>query len=176
MVVAKYLAAKSDEQMTEEMDAGNVTTTLQMLQSQSSLMKELESKLAGDTAISWGEKDEIEAKIQRRRKERELAELRMEIEENEALANVVQLIELAQGLGETDGADRLITIYRKTSKRREMKNKGWESRGAMDNWAIREVLEEALSFADSLASSFLDLNEELLDIREKINEQLAQFF
>jgi hypothetical protein len=56
-----------------------------------------------------------------------------------------------------------------------MRKKGWESRGDMDNWSVSKVLEKALDLADSLASSFPDLQEELLEIREKINEQLAHF-
>ncbi len=172
MVVTKYLAATSDEEMANQMDTGNVTTMLQMLQSQSNLMKELEAKLAGATAMSWGD----EAEIQRRqRQEMELAQLRREIEENEALTTVTQLIELAQGLGRGDQANRLIMLYRKLSKGREMRKKGWDSRGDIDDWAARNVLGAALSFADSLANSFPDLQEELLEIREKINEQLAHF-
>jgi hypothetical protein len=172
MVVTKYLAATSDEEMAKEMDTGNVTTTLQMLQSQSNLMKELESKLAGATAMSWGS----EAEIQRQRRgERELAQLRKEIEENEALATVVQLIQLSQGLGQSDQAERLIMVYRKLSKGREIRKKGWDARGDMDDWAARRMLEEALSLADSLINSFPDMQEEFLDIRERINEQLAQF-
>lgn len=175
MVVAKYLAAKSDEQMTKEMDAGNVTTMLQMLQSQSSLMKELESKLAGDTAISWGEKDEIQAEIKRRENERELARLRTEIEENELLVIVAQLIDLLQGLGQQDRAYILIGDSRKHQKQRQMRNENWHVRGGMDDWAASNILEEALSLADSLISEFPDLQEELTTIREKINEQLAHF-
>jgi hypothetical protein len=56
-----------------------------------------------------------------------------------------------------------------------MRKKGWESRGSSDDWAARRVLEEALSFANSLINSFPDLQEELTTIREKINEQLAHF-
>jgi len=164
MAVTKYLSAVSDEKMTKEMDAGNLSTTLQMLRSQSSLMEELESKLAGNTTILCNEHNE-----------RELAELRMEIEENKALIPVIQLIELVQGLGQANRADDLIMTYRKLHKHREMKNKAWEPRGDMDNWAAREVIEKALSLTDNLINSFPDLQEELLEIREKINEQLAHF-
>jgi hypothetical protein len=178
MVVTKYLAAISDEEMAKEIDTGNVTTMVQMLQSQSSLMKELESKLAGTTTISWETMTDAErakAEMERQRREEELAQLRMEIQENESLATVAQLIELAQGLGEAGQADGLIMVYRKLGKGREMRKKGWESRGDMDNWSVSKVLEKALDLADSLASSFPDLQEELLEIREKINEQLAHF-
>lgn len=178
MVVAKYLAAKSDEQMTKEMDAGNVITMLQMLQSQSNLMKELESKLAGDTTISWEtmtQRQREEAEIQRREKERELARLRMEIEENESLVIVAQLLDLMQGLGQQDRAYMLVRDSRKHHKQRQMRNVNWDVRGGMDDWAASNILEEALSLADSLISEFPDLQEELTTICEKINEQLAHF-
>lgn len=180
LVVTKHLGASSDEEMAKEIDTGNVTTMLQMLQSQSNLMKELEAKLAGATV--WGTEAELqrhiqdEAELQRhRQQEMELAQLREEIEENEALTTVTQLIKLAQGLGQAEQADSLIMLYRKKSKGREMRNKGWGSRGASDDWAVRRMLEEGLSLADSLVNSFPDLQEELLEIRERINEQLANF-
>jgi Ca-activated chloride channel family protein len=178
MVVTKYLAATSDEEMAKEIDTGNVSTMLQMLQSQSNLMKELESKLARSTTISWEtmtERQRKEAEIQRQQREMELAELRREMEENKALTTVVQLIQLAQGLGKAEQANHLIMLYRKLSKGREMRRKGWDSRGDMDDWAARMLLVEALDLADSLVNSFPDLQEELLEIRERINEQLANF-
>lgn len=178
MVVTKYLAATSDEEMAKEIDTGNVSTMLQMLQSQSNLMKELESKLAGSTTISWEtmtERQRKEAEIQRQQREMELAELRREMEENKALTTVVQLIQLAQGLGKAGQANHLIMVYRKLSKGREMRRKAWDSRGDMDDWAARRLLVEALDLADSLVNSFPDLQEELLEIRERINEQLANF-
>jgi hypothetical protein len=98
----------------------------------------------------------------------------MEIEENEAFATVIQLIELSQGLGQSV-ADRLLMVYRKQFRGREMRKKGWDKRGGSDDWAARRLLEESLSLADSLANKFPDVQEELLEIREKINEQLAHF-
>ena len=157
MVVTKHLAATSDEEMANQMDTGNVTTMLEMLQSQSNLMKDLEAKLAGASTVSWEtmtDKQRKEAELRRQRRERELAQLRMEIEENEALTTVTQLIELAQGLGGGDEADRLIMIYRKLSKGREMRKKGWDHRGDMDDWAARRVLEEGLYLADKLFKQF----------------------
>jgi Ca-activated chloride channel homolog len=171
MVVTKYLAAKSDEEMTKEMDAGNVTTTIKMLQSQSNLMKELESKLSGDTAVSW---EEV--------RDRQLAELRQEIEENEALLAVSQLIDLMQGLGQTDRllkltsrADGMQGVARKMQKQRQMRNLQWGQRGTMDNCAPENLLEEALQLADGLINDFPNLKEEITIIRERINEQLANF-
>jgi Ca-activated chloride channel homolog len=174
MVVTKYLAAKSDEQMTKEMDAGNVTTTIKMLQSQSNLMKELESKLAGDAAVSWEEA-----------RDRQLAELRREIEENEALLAVSQLIALMQGLGQTDRllkltkltsqADGMQGVARKMQKQRQMRNLQWGVRGGMDDCANENLLEEALNLTDGLINDFPNLKEEIMTIRERINEQLANF-
>ncbi len=185
MIVTKYLAATSDEQMAEQMDTGSVTTALEMLQSQSNMMKELETKLAGAKTISWEEMEkmteqqrkeaEIRLQEQERARARELAELRMEIEENEALTNVAQLIDLAQGLGQASQAKRLIMICRKLAKGREMRKKRWSLRGDMDDWAAREILKEALYVADNLVNSFPDLQEELLEISERINGQLADF-
>ena len=149
-----------------------------MLQSQSDLMKDLESKLEGATAISWETmtvQEREKAERERQQREGELAQLRMEIEENEALTVVIQLTDLAQGLGQTEEADRLIRIYRKLSRGREMRRKGWSARGEIEDWAARKVLEHALSLVDHLQNSFPDIQEELLDIRERINGQLASF-
>ena len=171
MVVTKYLAATSDEEIVEEMDTGNVTRMVQMLHSQSNLMKELESKLAGATAASW---EEV--------RDRQLAELRREIEENEALLAVSQLIDLAQGLGQTDRLLKLTSqvegiqgVVRKMGKQRQMRQQNWGGRGGMDDCAPETLLDEALKLTDGLISDFPDLQEELTDIRERINEQLAKF-
>ena len=141
-------------------------------------MKDLESKLEGATAISWETmtvQEREKAERERQQREGELAQLRMEIEENEALTVVIQLTDLAQGLGQTEEADRLIRIYRKLSRGREMRRKGWSARGEIEDWAARKVLEHALSLVDHLQNSFPDIQEELLDIRERINGQLASF-
>jgi Skp family chaperone for outer membrane proteins len=178
MVVTKYLAAASDEQMIKEMGSGNVTTLLEMLQSQSDLMKELESKLAGATAISWEtmtEKEREKAEIQRQQQERELARLRMELEENESLVVIAQLIDLMQGLGQKERAYTLIASSSKHQMQRGMRNSGWEQRGDMDDWAADNMLSEALYLTNSLINEFPDFQEELTTIRERINEQLAHF-
>jgi Ca-activated chloride channel homolog len=177
-VVTKYLAATSDEQMVKEMGVGNVTTMVQMLQSQSILMKELESKLAGATATSWEtmtEQEREKAEIQRQRQEHELVQCRMEIEENESLVAIAHLIDLMQGLGQQERAYTLIRSSRKQQRQRQMRNVHWGSRGDMDDWAADNMLREALSLADSLINEFPNLQQELTAIREKINEQLANF-
>jgi uncharacterized protein with von Willebrand factor type A (vWA) domain len=171
MVVTKYLTATSDEKMTKEMGTGNVTTILQMLQSQSNLMKELESKLAGATATSW---EEV--------RERQLAQLRREIEENEALLAVNQLINLMEGLGQTDRllkltaqAEGIQGVAQKMQKQRQMRQAQWVGRGGMDDYAPEKLLDEALRLTNDLIGDFPDFQEELTDIRERINEQLANF-
>jgi Ca-activated chloride channel family protein len=172
MVVTKYLAATSDEEMAKEMDAGNVTTTLKMLQSQSNLMKELEAKLEGATATSW---EEV--------RERQLAQLRREIQENEAFLAVSQLIDLMQGLGQTDRLLKLTSaelgelqgMQRKAQKQRNARNLRWDVRGEMDDYAPEKLLYEALRLTDDLIGDFPNFQEELTDIRERINEQLANF-
>jgi hypothetical protein len=174
MVVTKYLAAISDEEMAKEMDTGNVTTMVQMLQSQSNLMKELESKLAGVTAISW---EEV--------RDRQLAQLRREIQENEALLSVSQLIDLTQGLGQTDrllkltsqieGGQGIGGMAQKMNMQRNVRNLQWNTRGGMDDYAPTNLLEEALKLTDALIGDFPDLQEELTNIRERLNEQLANF-
>lgn len=174
MVVTKYLAAISDEEMAKEMDTGNVTTMVQMLQSQSNLMKELESKLAGVTAISW---EEV--------RDRQLAQLRREIQENEALLSVSQLIDLTQGLGQTDrllkltsqieGGQGIGGMAQKMNMQRNVRNLQCNTRGGMDDYAPTNLLEEALKLTDALIGDFPDLQEELTNIRERLNEQLANF-
>lgn len=178
MVVTKYLAATSDEQMIKEMGSGNVTTMIEMLRSQSDLMKELESKLAGAKAISWEsmtEEEKEKAEITRQRQERELARLRMELEENESLIVIAQLVDLMQGLGQGERAYFLIASSSKQQMQRGVRNAGWGERGAMDDWAADNMLSEALDLTNSLINEFPDLQEELTTIRERINEQLAHF-
>lgn len=176
-VVRKYLAATSDEKIVEQMDAGNVTTMLKMLQSQSDLMKDLETKLAGAKTISW----ETMTDQERQRQEHELARLRMEIEENEALVAVGQLLDIVQGLGQAKQASRLaearemMARARKMHKQRGMRNAGWRDRGDMDDWAAQSLLQEAARVAEGLINDFPELREDLTAIRGRINEQLAHF-
>ena len=164
MIVAKYIAVTSDERMVEELGVGNTTTMLEMLQTQSDMMKVLEAKLEGAKAVSFDEMTE-----------RELQRLRMELAENESLAVVTQLIDLMQGLGKTAQAYALMGSCRKQQMQRGMRNIEWINRGGMDDWAADSVLREALRSAESLIDEFPYLQEELTIIREKIHEQLAHF-
>jgi Ca-activated chloride channel family protein len=177
-IVRKFLTATSDEKIVEEMDAGNVTTMLKMLQSQSDLMKDLEAKLAGAKTISWEtmtDREKYEAEMRRQRDESELAQLRMEIEENEALIAVGQLLDLIQGLGQGERAIDLLARTRKMHMSRGMRNFSSVDRGGTDDWAAQHVLEEASIVAESLVNDFPDIEEELAAIRGRINEQLARF-
>jgi hypothetical protein len=45
----------------------------------------------------------------------------------------------------------------------------------MDDYAPTNLLEEALKLTDALIGDFPDLQEELTNIRERLNEQLANF-
>lgn len=171
MIVQKYQAATSDENIVEQMDAGNVSKMLTMLQSQSSLMKDLETKLAGAAAVSWETMTVQEAA----RQEQELQQLRMEIEENEALVAVGQLIDLLQGLGRTEQALGLMEGGRKMHKQRNMRKQGWASRGDMDDWAAHHLIGGARNIALNLRHEFPSLEEELAAILRRLDEQLARF-
>jgi Ca-activated chloride channel family protein len=178
MIVRKYLAAISDEKIADNMDTGNVTTMLKMLQSQSDLMKDLEAKLAGFSTISWetmADQETAEAELQRQHREHELARLRMEIQENEGLMAVGQLIDLMQGLGRAELVLELMTRARKMHKHREIRNRDWGDRGGMDDWAAERLLAEASQIAANLISDYPSLKEELTTIRERIDERLAHF-
>ena len=174
LVVQKFLAATSDEKIVEQMDAGNVTTMLTMLQSQSNLMKDLEAKLAGATAVSW-ETMTDQQKLALARQERELAQMRMELHENRALYAVGQLVDLMQGLGRTQDALVLIGGGRKMHKQRDMRRRAWDERGAMDDWAARHLLMDAKEAAQGLLRDFPNLHDELASIIRSLDEQLARF-
>jgi len=177
-VVRKYLTAVSDEKIANELASGNITTMLEMIQSQSALMKELEAKLAGVTAISWeelSEREKAEAELRRQHQMQELARCRMEIEENAALVAVGQLVDLMQWLGRTDGAIGSITHARKHHKQRGARDIGWDPRGDMDDWSARQLLSDALVMANQLINDFPYLRGDIEDIRGRISEQLARF-
>jgi Ca-activated chloride channel family protein len=53
MVVSRYLAAKADEKMAEQVEAGDVSTMIEMLDKQSGLMAEIQQKLGGARPTSW---------------------------------------------------------------------------------------------------------------------------
>jgi Ca-activated chloride channel homolog len=171
MVVQKYLTAVSDEKIVEQMGAGNVTKMLTMLHSQSSLLKDLEAKLAGATAISW----EVLADKDLENQRQQLAALRMEIEENAALMVVGELVNLLQGLGRTQDAIALLSRGRKGRMVKGMRNQFQNARGNMDDWAAGDLLINAKSTAQRLMPDFPNIQEELASIIRRLDEQLAHF-
>ena len=58
---------------------------------------------------------------------------------------------------------------------RNVRNLQCNTRGGMDDYAPTNLLEEALKLTDALIGDFPDLQEELTNIRERLNEQLANF-
>ncbi|MGK8525106.1 vWA domain-containing protein [Nocardia asteroides] len=171
MTSARFLTAEADERMVEEMDAGNVTTMITMLQSQSSLMNELERKLAGAGAVSWESMSDRE----RLAREAELARIQREAAENEALDVVVQLTNLALGLNEPDLVSRLMLGSRKSMRRRSMENRNHYARSDMDDWGVRQQLLRAQAIGLTLKDKYPDLNDELAPILGSIDEHLAKF-
>ncbi|MGH9763052.1 MAG: hypothetical protein ACREAC_19685, partial [Blastocatellia bacterium] len=179
MVVKKYLAAASDEKIIEQMDKGDVTKRIEMLKSQSDLMRELEAKLSGAAAVSWEEMTERE----RLEAERELARVRMEIKENEALIGVAQLLDIMQGLGQWKEAakfveDAALEMHRQARKmhmHRANRDMDGHGRGSVDDLAAADLLKRAARVIDILVRDFPDLTEPLAAIRGRIDEQLANF-
>lgn len=174
MVVQKYLGAMSDEKIVEQMDAGNVTTTLTMLQSQSNLMKDLETKLAGATAVSWEMMTDPQ-RMELERQKRELTHLRAEMAENRALRAVSQLVDLMQGLGRAQDAIDLLDLGRKMHRHRGHRDHGQSPRGDMDDRAAGVLIANAKATSESLLRDFPGLQEELASIIKDLDEQLARF-
>ncbi|MGI5212459.1 vWA domain-containing protein [Plantactinospora sp. CA-290183] len=166
LVVSKYVAAVADEQIIEKIDAGEVTTMVEMLQSQSTLMKELQSKLGGARTVAWDEMDDRQAR-ERRRLEREILE-------NDALIAVGQLIGLLRALGEDGRADGLLELGRKKHRLRGENNMAWNSRSLSDDWSAKEALLRARRAIPALLRQYPDLAEEFGGIQRDIDERLAR--
>jgi hypothetical protein len=75
----------------------------------------------------------------------------------------------------TSQAEGIQGMAQKVQKQRQMRNQQWGSRGGMDDYAPEYLLVEALKLTDGLIDDFPNLQEELIDIRKRINEQLANF-
>jgi hypothetical protein len=178
LVVEKHLAATTDEKIIARMDAGDVTEMLEMIREHSDLCQNLEAKLAGAKPISWEtmtEREALEAKLQIQKREQELDRLRMEIEENTALLAVGELIDLLRGIGQQEQAAQLLQYARKHHHQRGARDGAWDIRGTSDDWAVRTLLEAALDATDRLFEANPTLREEIANIRERLNEQLARF-
>jgi Ca-activated chloride channel family protein len=179
-VVAKYLAAEADEEMVEKLDAGDVSTVIDMLQAQSSLIRDLEQKLSGQSAMSWETMTELErerAERQRQQEEKELLRAARALRQNEALIAVAQLVELLRGLGDTREIQRLISASRKEQSHRYSKDVSWESsdmEAEVDLDSTRHTLEGALSVGQRALADHPYAAQELEVILRDIDEQLAR--
>jgi Ca-activated chloride channel homolog len=180
MVISKYLAAKADEQMVEEMDKGDITTMIEMLTSQSQLLRELEEKLGGDRAVSWEEKSEAE----QRQREAELARAIRALSENDALMSVAQLVSLLQGLGATNEVSRIaditgmLSMARKGRKHRGERDVLWNNVYAADDrrdaGSLEEILQAAREVCQHSMRTYPAAATELNGILDDINGQLAR--
>jgi Ca-activated chloride channel family protein len=175
MIVEQYLASVSDEQIAAEIDEGDMSGMLAMLQSQSDMMKELEKKLAGATATPLDEAMIREGQLRIEHQKRQLDHLRIEIGENEALLAVGRLIDLMRGLGLDQSALELLGVSRKVHHHRGNRKLDMHVRGGIDDWAAGHLLAQALEATDRLLKDFPDLKTEISTIREGLNERLESF-
>lgn len=181
MIVGKYLTAMSNEKIVAKMDVGNVGEMVEMLQQQSNLMKDLETKLAGESPVSWetaSEKEAARAEVYRRRQEEELQFVRMEIAENEALIAVGELIDLLQGIGDQSQLSAILGMLshgRKHHHQRQMRDLECHARGDMDDWSIMSLLRAAQPVIETSLASYPNLRDELRNIQDRVNEQLTRF-
>ncbi len=174
MVAAKFLAASTDEEIVAQSDSGNVEKMVQMLETQSSLLRDLEAKLAGSHINSWEEMEDSE----RRRRDYEMVErsrMSSELSENEASLAVMQLIALLNGIGESNRGNVLYSMQRKMSKHRSSRNVDWHDRGQSDDTVAADLLIAAKSVANGLLADYPDLTAEVDTIVGQIDEQLARF-
>jgi hypothetical protein len=190
MVVSKYLAAKADEQIVEELDAKNVTTVISMLESQSQLLRDLEAKLAGERALTLEERatldlerTALEQEREREMREREILRAAHALRQNDALMAVAQLLQILQGLGEMDDALRLVSmakmmgLLRKEHRQREVRNVGWHEAAeylSLDDASLGNVLAEARHVCLESRRAYPAAAAELDGILGDIDEQLAR--
>jgi Ca-activated chloride channel homolog len=186
MVVAKYLAAAADEEIVEQMDAGDVTTMITMLESQSQLLRDLEQKLSGERAIPWEELSERERERAERQRAMEEAELEHAIhalQQNDALISVAQLINLLQGLGAARdarmlaGMTEMLQRSRKEHKHRGDRAMGWHEGpmdAGIDRISLQRILRRARDLSQQSISRYPYAADQLNGILGDIDEQLAR--
>lgn len=181
-VINKHLTAVSDEEMAGEMDDGTVTTAISMLESRSTVLKDLAAKLAGGEQglIPWEQMDAEQQRMARQRREEldhELYELQHDIGENEVLLVVGQLIELMRTVGMEWRARDLLAYSRKMHMHRSSRNSSHRSRtapGGMDDRLVRNLLADARREAEDMRGRDVDTFALELIIRS-IDEQLARY-
>ncbi|MCZ7377095.1 vWA domain-containing protein [Micromonospora sp. WMMC250] len=183
MVVSKYLADKADERIVEELDAKNVTTMISMLESQSQLLRDLETKLAGARAMTWEERTELEQEREREMREQELERAVHALQQNDALMAVAQLLQILQGLGAMDGASRLVSLtgmlgsFRKEHVQRMSRNAAWHRAASdyfLDDESLRDLLSAAREVCLESRQAYPAAAAEIDDIRGDIDERLAR--
>ncbi len=175
LVVSKFVAASTDEKIIERIDAGEMTTMVEMLQSQSQLLKDLERRLGGRRATSWEEMTDREAQERQRREEMERERMQREILDNEALMAIGQLIALLRGLGEDSLAGELLDRSRKKHRQRGARNLEWGPRGADGEWASADIMNRGSEIARMVLQKYPDLSDEVGAIQRSIDEHLARF-
>ena len=183
LVVSKYLADKTDEQIVGELDAKNVTTMISMLESQSQLLRDLEAKLAGARAMTWEEGTALEQQREREMREQEFQRAAHALRQNDALMAVAQLLQILQGLGAMDDASRLVSVVkmmglvRKEHMQREVRNVAWhraESDYVLDDYSLRDLLGAARDVCLESRQAYPAAATELDGILGDIDERLAR--
>jgi Ca-activated chloride channel homolog len=183
MVVSKYLTAKADEQIVGDLDAKNVTTVISMLESQSQLLRDLETKLAGARAMTWDEKTALEQQRHRDLMEREFHQAARVLRDNTALMAVAQLLQILQGLGAMDDVEHVVSMtmmlssYRKQIRQREVRNAYWDASDldvSLDDDSLHATLVEARQVCLSSIRAYPAAAAELNGILGDIDEQLAR--
>jgi Ca-activated chloride channel family protein len=189
LIVNKYYSAIADEAMVAEIDAGNTTKFVEMLQAESEFIRNLEAKLAGAAATQWelaqqqeAERENERTASQQREAEREnermardLVELQVRLQENETLSEVAQLLEIMQHVGEEHLARTISGLMRKSHKSRENREKAKFRRDRHDDQIMLMILEYASAAAMELHTRHPELSGDLTPIRERIDARLAQF-
>jgi len=179
-VVSKFLAAAADEEIIEKLDAGDVSTVIDMLQSQSGMIKDLEEKLSGQSAISWEtmtERQRERAERQRGSEEKELERAARALRQNEALMAVAQLVDLLRGFGARDEAEELIGLSRKEHQFRGSKDAAWGSShldAVIDSDSTLHTLASAKRVATTSLTRYPYAKDELAAIIRGIDEQMAR--
>lgn len=177
--VTKYLAALADDEMMDKLDAGEISTVVDMLETHSDLLRDLEKKLAGQSALSWEDMTEQE----RMRAQRQLEEDQLELDrafralrKNSALRSVAILVELLQGLGAQQAVSQLVNLSRKQHmhrRDREMGQKGGGMDGVIDYESDRHMLRQARRVGIDVLDRYPAAGEEIRAIIRDIDEQLA---
>lgn len=175
LVVAKYLEAIGDERIIERLDAGDMATAVEMLHAQGKLMMEVERKLAGARVLSFEESSDRETAERRRRHERQRAMNQRVIAEKSALAGVYKLVALLRAIGEDKLARGLLMSGRKQQRAGQVNAFAMQGRSELDDLPLAGMLLEARTLCTELLRRHPDLGDEIAEIRQNIDENLARY-